>query len=123
MLAGKAVLDALADGYEAQPQAGLDERLVQALAAARDAGGLMGKSGGRLPERSAALIVWGSRPYNEIDLRVDLHEDAIADLKRIYVDYKPSIAYYEERALSPRNAVPAMEFVEKLEAGRQREAR
>jgi uncharacterized Ntn-hydrolase superfamily protein len=118
MLAGKAVLDALAEGYEREPQAGLDERLVQALAAGRDAGGLMGGSG-RLPERSAALIVWGSRPYNEIDLRVDLHEDAIADLKRIYVDYKPSIAYYEERAKSPRNAVPAMEFVEKLAAGRE----
>ena len=122
MLAGKAVLDALADGYERQPQAGLDERLVQALATARDAGGLTGGSG-RLPERSAVLIVWGSRPHNEIDLRVDLHGDAIADLQRIYVDYKPSIAYYEERARSPRNAVPAMEFVEKLEAGRRREAR
>lgn len=122
MLAGGAVLDALAASYEAHPQSGLDERLVEALAAARDAGGLNG-SRGRLPERSAALVVWGSRPYNEIDLRVDLHEDAVADLKRIYVDYKPSIAYYEERALSPRNAVPAMEFVEKLEATRCKEAR
>jgi uncharacterized Ntn-hydrolase superfamily protein len=122
MLAGKAVLDALAGAYEAQPQSGLDERLVHALAAAREAGGLAG-SRGRLPERSAALIVWGSRPYNEIDLRVDFHDDAITDLQRIYVDYKPSIAYYEERALSPRNAVPAMEFVEKLEAGRRTEGR
>ena len=122
MLAGSTVLDALAAGYEAQPQSGLDERLVAALAAAREAGGLSdGRK--RLPERSAALVVWGSRPYNEIDLRVDLHEDAIADLKRIYADYKPSIAYYEERALSPRNAVPAMEFVEKLEASRRGEAR
>jgi uncharacterized Ntn-hydrolase superfamily protein len=122
MLAGTAVLEALAEGYEREPLAGLDERLVRALAAARDAGGLAG-AGGRLPERSAALVVWGSRPYNEIDLRVDLHEDAIADLQRIYVDYKPSIAYYEERARSPRNAVPAMEFVEKLEAGRREGAR
>jgi hypothetical protein len=54
---------------------------------------------------------------------VDLHDDAIADLGRIYVDYKPSIAYYEERARSPRNAVPAMEFVEKLDAARRTEAR
>ena len=122
MLAGQPVLDALAAGYEAEPQAGLDERLVQALTAAREAGGLSG-SRGALPERSAALILWGSRPYNEIDLRVDLHDDAIADLKRIYVDYKPSIAYYEERALSPRNAVPAMEFVEKLDASRRGEVR
>jgi uncharacterized Ntn-hydrolase superfamily protein len=122
MLAGQAVLDALAAGYEAQPRASLDERLVQSLSAVRDAGGLSGARG-RLPARSAALVVWGSRPHNEIDLRVDLHDDAIADLGRIYVDYKPSIAYYEERARSPRNAVPAMEFVEKLDAARRTEAR
>ena len=73
MLAGKAVLDALAEGFEARAAGGFDERLLAALEAARDAGGLAG-GGGRLPERSAALIVWGSRPYNEIDLRVDLHE-------------------------------------------------
>ena len=40
--------------------------------------------------------------------------NAIDELRRIYVDYKPSIAYYEERARSPRNAIPAMEFADML---------
>ena len=121
MLAGRHVLDALAAGFEAAPQAGLDERLLHALAAACDAGGMAGRRG-RLPERSAAMIVWGNRTYNEVDLRVDLHEHALEELQRVYVDYKPSIAYYEERAKNPRNAVPAMEFADMLKAGRQKEA-
>jgi uncharacterized Ntn-hydrolase superfamily protein len=76
---------------------------------------------GWLPERSAALIVWGNRTHNEVDLRVDLHDRAIDELRRIYVDYKPSIAYYEERARNPRNAIPAMEFADMLKNQRQKE--
>lgn len=121
MLARRQVLDALVTGFEAAPQAGLDERLLQALEAASDAGGMAGTRG-RLPERSAALIVWGNRTHNELDIRVDLHEQAIQELKRIYRDYKPSIAYYEERARNPRNAIPAMEFADILKAGQEKEA-
>jgi uncharacterized Ntn-hydrolase superfamily protein len=112
-LADQRVVDALVAGFEAAPQAGLDEQLLAALEAGRDAGGMAGAKG-RLPERSAAMIVWGNRTYNEVDLRVDLHDRAIDELRRIYVDYKPSIAYYEERARSPRNAIPAMEFADML---------
>jgi len=121
MLAGAAVLQAMATAFEQAPQSELDERLLAALEAARDAGGMTG-SGGRLPERSAALVLWGHRTYNEIDLRVDLHDRAVDDLRRIYVDYKPSVAYYEERAKSPRNAIPAMEFADMLKARQQEEA-
>jgi uncharacterized Ntn-hydrolase superfamily protein len=119
-LAGQQVVDALAAGFEAAPQAGLDEQLLAALEAGRDAGGMAGAKG-RLPERSAAMIVWGNRTYNEVDLRVDLHERAISELRRIYIDYKPSIAYYEERARDPRNAVPAMEFADMLKNRQEKE--
>lgn len=121
MLAGPHVVDAIAASFETAPSDGLDERLLAALAAGRDAGGLAGARG-RLPERSANLIVWGNRTYNEVDLRVDLHELAIDDLQRIYVDYKPSIAYYEERARSPRNAIPAMEFADMLKKQQRKDA-
>src|SRR5258705_7478302 len=120
LLAGQQVVDGLAAGFEAAPQAGLDEQLLAALEAGRDAGGMAGAKG-RLPERSAAMIVWGNRTYNEVDLRVDLHDRAIDELRRIYVDYKPSIAYYEERARNPRNAIPAMEFADMLKGRKQRE--
>jgi uncharacterized Ntn-hydrolase superfamily protein len=112
-LAGQQVVDAMAAAFESAPQMELDERLLAALEAGRAAGGLVGARG-RLPERSAAMIVWGNRTYNEVDLRVDLHQRAIDELRRIYVDYKPSIAYYEERARNPRNAIPAMEFADML---------
>ena len=45
----------------------------------------------------------------------------IDELRRIYVDYKPTIAYYEERARSPRNAIPAMEFADMLKKQQQKE--
>jgi uncharacterized Ntn-hydrolase superfamily protein len=112
-LAGPQVLDAMAAAFEAAAPVGLDEQLLAALEAGQRAGGIAGASG-RLPERSAAMVLWANRTYNEVDLRVDLHDNAIAELRRIYVDYKPSIAYYEERARNPRNAIPAMEFADML---------
>lgn len=121
MLAGQQVLDAVAAGFESVPDAGLDEQLLAALEAGRKAGGIVG-SKGRLPERSAAMVVWGNRTYNEVDLRVDMHDHAVEDLRRIYIDYKPSIAYYEERARSPRNAIPAMEFADMLKKQQQKVA-
>lgn len=121
-LAGQHVIDAMATGFEAAPEAGLDEQLLAALEGGRDAGGMSGGES-RLPERSAAMVVWGNRTYSDIDLRVDLHAHAIDELRRIYVDYKPSIAYYEERARSPRNAIPAMEFADMLKKQQQEKTR
>ncbi|MDB5808422.1 MAG: hypothetical protein JWN94_544 [Betaproteobacteria bacterium] len=120
MLAREQVLDAMAAGFERNPEAGLDEQILAALEAGRDAGGIVGGKA-RLPERSAAMVLWGNRTYNEVDLRVDLHERAIEELRRVYVDYKPSIAYYEQRARSPRNAIPAMEFADMLKTQQAKE--
>ncbi len=114
------VLDAMVGAFESQAAADRDDRLLFALEAGRDAGGLVGASG-PLPERSVAVIVWGKRDYSDYDLRVDMQEGAIAELRRIYVDYKPTAEYYEERARHPRNAIPAMEFADILKS-RQKEA-
>lgn len=113
MLAGEKVLDAMAARFESGAQADLDERLLAALEAGRDAGGLKGRRG-PLPERSVAVIVWHKQDYSEIDLRVDLQDGAIAALRAMYADYKPTAEYYEERARHPRNAIPAMEFADML---------
>jgi uncharacterized Ntn-hydrolase superfamily protein len=121
-LAGQPTLTAMTAAFEARADAGLDEQLLAALEAGRDAGGMAGRNV-RLPERSAALTVWGNRTYNEVDLRVDLHERAVDELRRIYIDYKPSIAYYEERARSPRNAIPAMEFADMLKQQQEVQSR
>jgi uncharacterized Ntn-hydrolase superfamily protein len=119
-LAGEDVVRAMAHTMETQSRLDLDERLLLALEAGCVAGGIR-KGSTRLAERSAGLAVWGNKTYNELDLRVDLHEAAVADLRRIYTDYRPSVAYYEERAKHPRVAIPAMEFADML-AKKQREA-
>jgi uncharacterized Ntn-hydrolase superfamily protein len=118
MLAREQVLDAMLAGYESQPQADFDERLLRALEAGRDAGGLQGTNG-RLRERSVAVIVWHEQDYSEIDLRVDFQDGAIEALRAMYADYKPTAEYYEERARHPRNALPAMEFADMLKKKQQ----
>lgn len=59
-------------------------------------------SKGPLPERSVAVIVWGKNDYSDLDLRVDLQDGAIAALRSMYADYKPTAEYYEERARGTR---------------------
>ena len=119
-LAGQQVIEAMAVRFEVMSSADLDEQLLAALEAGRDAGGLMGAAG-RLPARSAAVIVWGNRPHNELDLRTDLNGEAIAEVRRIHADYKPTIAYYDERARNPRNAISGVEFAERLKKQQRKE--
>lgn len=99
---GRAI-DALAAGMAAQAGEELDVRLLRAL----EAGAC------ELPEgalSSAALCVWGSNAYSDTDLRVDMNARPVPELRRVYEEFKPSAAYYEERARHPRNALNAREF-------------
>jgi uncharacterized Ntn-hydrolase superfamily protein len=119
-LVGPQVVEAMGKRFEATAPADLDERLLAALEAGRDAGGLVGVKG-RLPERSAAVIVWGNRTHNELDLRTDLHDNAVAEVRRIHADYKPTIAYYDERARNPRHAISGVAFAERLKKQQEEE--
>ena len=47
--------------------------------------------------------------------------NAIAEVRRIHADYKPTIAYYDERARNPRNAITGVEFAEKLKKQQRKE--
>ena len=114
-LASEKVLDAMVAKFESNGDLEFDERLLTVLEAGRDAGGLKKGTNWMLRERSVAVIVWHEHEYNELDLRVDLNEKgAIAALRAMYADYKPTAQYYEERARHPRNALPAMEFADML---------
>jgi len=115
-VAGMTVIDAMAAAYDGMDTLELEERLLAALEAGRDAGGILGGKG-RLPERSVALVVFGRRDFSDVDLRVDMHDAAVDELRRVYTDYKPHAAYYLQRALSPRNAIPSMEFADMLKTG------
>jgi uncharacterized Ntn-hydrolase superfamily protein len=109
MLAGEIVLDAIVQSYASDPAAELEERLLTALEAGRDAGGMVGSTG-RLRERSALIVVHGIFDYSDWDLRVDRDENAIDKLRRTHEEFKLFATYYIERSRNPREALPQMEF-------------
>jgi len=80
MLVGKETIDAMAEAFE-RSRGHLAVRLVEALEAGQAAGG--DKRG----RESAALRVVppeGGDSWSNIDLRVDLHADPVAELRRIF---------------------------------------
>jgi uncharacterized Ntn-hydrolase superfamily protein len=120
ILSSEAVLKAMTQSFSAFGSSDLEERLLLALEAGRDAGG-QGGSKGNLPERSAVMVVCGIHDYSDWDLRVDAHPKAVSELRRVHEAFKPSAAYYTARAQSPHGAIPGMEFADMLAANRQKD--
>jgi uncharacterized Ntn-hydrolase superfamily protein len=114
VLAGPQVVDAIAAGFMAEPDAALEFRLLSALEGGRDAGGQVGAQG-HLAERSAAIIVVAQPDHPDIDVRVDLHDDAVVELRRVLEEFKRYEVFYRERGRNPRDAVSQDEFVASLE--------
>jgi len=73
----------------------LDERLLRAIEAGRDAGG---QPNG---QRSSGLLVYADDPYAWVDLRVDAHAEPIGELRRLYDVYKPLREFFQVRAARP----------------------
>jgi uncharacterized Ntn-hydrolase superfamily protein len=71
-LVGPEVADAIAKGFLAETDADLEHRLLMGIEAGRDAGG-QGTRERHKAERSAALRVYSTDNFADIDLRVDLH--------------------------------------------------
>ena len=100
------VVQAMARDFEETEELDLDERLLRSLEGGRDAGGQQAAH----PEtanqdRSAGLMVYELEDYALIDLRVDAHETAIQELRRVRDEYKPYIPlYYHIRAKEPDKA-------------------
>jgi uncharacterized Ntn-hydrolase superfamily protein/TfoX/Sxy family transcriptional regulator of competence genes len=118
VLAGEGVLQAMARAYEAAESEGLTERLMRALEAGRDAGGQRGGDG-HLPERSASLLTCHRAAWPEVDLRVDVHGDAVTALRAAWDEYRPYLEFHRLRHLAPASAPPQEAFVAEL-AGRRR---
>jgi uncharacterized Ntn-hydrolase superfamily protein len=77
MLAGAAVLDDTAKAYVAGKDLPFARRLVAAMRAGEAAGG--DKRG----KQSAALLIHDTEDWSALDLRVDDHDDPIAELERL----------------------------------------
>ncbi|NKB57647.1 MAG: DUF1028 domain-containing protein [Alphaproteobacteria bacterium] len=94
-LTGGAVVDAMAAAFRDSAGEALEERLVRAIEAGRDAGG---QHGG---QRSAAIKVCDELDYPIVDLRADDYDEPIAELRRLFDTYAPRIPYYRVRAADP----------------------
>ncbi len=114
-LVGPEVSQAIAEGFLAEPEADLEHRLLMGIEAGRDAGG-QGTRERHKAERSAALRVYSTDTFADIDLRVDLHESAVDELRRIWTEYKQYETYYRSRERNPTGAVGQEEFMKTLRA-------
>lgn len=110
VLVGEPVIEAMAAAFAAAPDADLDARLLAAVEAGRDAGGQAGASG-HLPERSAALMVRGRASSDELDLRVDCHPEAVAQLRALREEWAPHRAFHHLRHVDPASAPPQEQFI------------
>ena len=68
---------------------------MQAIEAGRDAGG---QHGGQV---SAALLVYDRKTFSRVDLRVDIHDEPVGELRRVFDAYQPFIPYYVDRQVDP----------------------
>jgi uncharacterized Ntn-hydrolase superfamily protein len=94
-IVSEAVVAAMASSMTASAGADLADRIMAAVEAGAVAGG---EEKGQF---SAAVLVYGDEPFAEVDLRVDYHQGAVAELRRIYDWFRPLIPYFVERSYNP----------------------
>lgn len=93
---GPQVIDAMAASMRATGAELIEERLVRAVEAGGAAGG---QADGHF---SSSILVYGDEPFAYIDLRVDVHEEPIGELRRIFEWFRPLLPYYSQRPYNPR---------------------
>lgn len=108
VLVGEKVVKAMADAFVASAAEELEERLMRAVEAGRDAGGQ--EEG----QTSAAIVVFGRHEFPLVNLRADVSAEPVGELRRNFDWFKPLIEYYEKRTLDPESVVPKKAYLEKL---------
>ena len=98
LLANTAVPRAMVDAFAASHGQALAERLMLALEAGLAAGGEAGE------ERGAGLLVAERHDWPVVDLRVDWHDEPVAELRRLWTRYAPQQAAYVARAMDAQTA-------------------
>jgi uncharacterized Ntn-hydrolase superfamily protein len=95
MVVGECVVEAMVERFESTLDLALEERLLQAIEAGHEAGGEA------VGEHSAGLLVVDREVFPRVDLRVDQHPTAIAELRRVFEAYRPLIDFFQERPANP----------------------
>lgn len=98
LLASTEVPARMVEAFAASSGAFLAERLMRALEAGLAAGGETGD------ERSAGLHVAETHDWPVVDLRIDWHDEPIAELRRLWDLYGPQRGVFLSRALRPGSA-------------------
>ncbi|MEJ5988443.1 DUF1028 domain-containing protein [Ramlibacter sp. PS3R-8] len=96
MVCDSGVVQAMSSAFESSAAEDLAERLMRAVEAGRDAGGQP------TGQNSAVLTVYGDASFPLVDLRVDMDDEPIGELRRLVDWYQPLIAYYVRRNADPR---------------------
>lgn len=112
-LVGEGVVKAMAEAFEKSIAENLEERLVRAIEAGRDAGGQIS-----LGQHSAGIIVYDWEVFPRVNLRVDWHDEPIGELRRLLEMYKPLIPYYAQRPSDPTIG-DAQEWLEQQKKARK----
>lgn len=92
VLACEEVVEAIAEEYQASGAYAFEDRLLRAVEAGRDAGG---QEEGQC---SASLLTFGRDEFSRCDLRVDLSDEPVVELRRVYAFYAPLLPYFVDRA-------------------------
>jgi uncharacterized Ntn-hydrolase superfamily protein len=90
---------AMVRAFEADPEAPLASRLIDALEAGDAAGGEF------KPLMSAGLIVAHHEVFPYVDLRVDSDPDPIKTLRRLWHEYEPVAELFVARAVHPDSVI------------------
>jgi uncharacterized Ntn-hydrolase superfamily protein len=98
LLANDSVPAAMVAAFEASAGEVLAERLTRALEAGLEAGGEFDD------EHGAGLLVADRFDWPVVDLRVDWHDEPVAELRRLWERYRPQQAAYIARALDADSA-------------------
>lgn len=98
LLDNESIPSAMIGAFEREPGRHLGERLIASLVAGLAAGGETA------PVRSAGLYVVDRFVWPVIDLRVDWHDDPVAELQKVFVEYFPQMNDYIQRAVDPTQA-------------------
>ncbi len=98
LLADESVIAALLSGYAESGANAFEERLLEGLDAALDAGGEAG------PVHSAGLLVVDDVSWPVTDLRIDFADDPLADLAALWQIWQPQKNDYRVRGVDPTRA-------------------
>lgn len=98
LLANAEVPGAMVRAFSESAGEPLAERLMRALEAGLDAGGEFDD------EHGAGMLVAHRHDWPVVDLRVDWHDEPVAELRRLWTRYAPQMAAYIQRALDADTA-------------------